>query len=93
MLPCSKTGAKIVYLNRQVLAALVGMPNRAETGLVLPWVRGDKPIGLSAVWCRTRQHAAVPDVRLHDLRHTFTSHVAARSETLPMIGKLLGHTK
>jgi site-specific recombinase XerC len=35
----------------------------------------------------------LPDIRLHDLRHTFTSHVAARSETLPMIGKLLGHAK
>jgi hypothetical protein len=40
MLPCSKTGAKIVYLNRQAQAALDGMPNRAETGLVLPSVRG-----------------------------------------------------
>jgi len=30
-------------------------------------------------------------VRLHDLRHNFASHAAAMSETLPMIGKLLGH--
>jgi len=32
-------------------------------------------------------------VRLHDLRHSFASHAAARSETLPMIGKLLGHSR
>ena len=31
------------------------------------------------------------DVRLHDLRHTFASHAAMQAETLPMIGKLLGH--
>ncbi len=31
--------------------------------------------------------------RLHDLRHSFASHAAARYETLPMIGKRLGHAK
>ncbi|WP_298288082.1 tyrosine-type recombinase/integrase, partial [Novosphingobium sp.] len=31
-------------------------------------------------------------VRLHDLRHSFASHAASMSETLPMIAKLIGHT-
>jgi integrase len=31
-------------------------------------------------------------VRLHDLRHTFASHAAMNKETLPMIGRLLGHS-
>ncbi len=31
-------------------------------------------------------------MRLHDLRHSFASHAAAKSETLSMISKLLGHT-
>ena len=30
-------------------------------------------------------------MRLHDLRHTFASHGAMNKETLPMIGRLLGH--
>ena len=38
-----------------------------------------------------RVEAGVADVRLHDLRHTFASHAAMTAETLPMIGKLLGH--
>jgi integrase len=38
-----------------------------------------------------REEAGLHSVRLHDLRHSFASHAAARSETLPMIGKLLGH--
>lgn len=42
-------------------------------------------------WERLRETAGLTGVRLHDLRHTFASHAAARSETLPMIGKLLGH--
>jgi integrase len=35
--------------------------------------------------------AGLRDFRLHDLRHTFASHAAKGRESLPMIGKLLGH--
>ena len=51
-------------------------------------VRDVKPF-----WLKVRAEANLPGVRLHDLRHSFASHAAARSETLPMIGKLLGHAK
>ncbi len=33
------------------------------------------------------------DVRIHDLRHTFASGAVTVGESLPMIGKLLGHTQ
>lgn len=39
-------------------------------------------------------HSAIPgdeDMRLHDCRHTFASWALALGETLPMIGRLLGH--
>ena len=39
------------------------------------------------------QGRARPDgVRIHDLRHSFSSRALALGEGLPMIGKLLGHT-
>lgn len=44
MLPDSKTGAKIIYLNRQAQAVLAAMPNQAESGLVFPSARGDKSV-------------------------------------------------
>jgi len=91
MLPDSKTGAKIVYLNRQAQAVLDAMPNKADTGLVFPSVRGDKPIALSPIWHEIRRHAALPDVRLHDLRHSFASIAIADGISLVVIGKLLGH--
>ena len=91
MLPDSKTGAKIVYLNRQAHAVLDAMPNKADTGLVFPSVRGDKPIVLSPIWHEIRRHAALPDVRLHDLRHSFASIAIADGISLVVIGKLLGH--
>jgi hypothetical protein len=33
------------------------------------------------------------DVRIHDLRHSFASGAVALGESMPMIGKLLGHTQ
>lgn len=36
---------------------------------------------------------ALTDVRIHDLRHTFASGAVTMGESLPMIGKLLGHTQ
>lgn len=35
----------------------------------------------------------LPDVRIHDLRHSYASGALALGEALPMIGKLLGHTQ
>ncbi len=37
--------------------------------------------------------ARIEDVRLHDLRHSFASGAVALGKSLPMIGKLLGHTQ
>jgi integrase len=36
---------------------------------------------------------SLADVRIHDLRHSFASGAVALGESLPMIGKLLGHTQ
>ena len=35
----------------------------------------------------------MPNLRLHDLRHSFASRALALGESLPMIGKLLGHSQ
>ena len=69
MLPDSKTGAKNIYLNSQAVAVLDAMPAHGATGLVFRDPRSDQSVQLGMIWPRIRQHAALPDVRLHDLRH------------------------
>ena len=44
-------------------------------------------------WRRIRKLAELPDVRIHDLRHTFASSGVALGQGLPIIGRLLGHTQ
>lgn len=60
----------------------------ASRGAVAHWVGTDK------LWRKVRSAAQLPDVRLHDLRHTFASlaiGAAGGGNSLAMIGKLLGH--
>ena len=42
-------------------------------------------------WHRVRKEAAIGDVRLHDLRHSYASVALAHGETVLTIGRLLGH--
>ena len=94
MLPDSKTGAKIIWLNSPALDVIDALPDRRSTGFVFPARQSEnRPLALDVPWTRIRKSAALPDVRLHDLRHSFASFAARQSETLPMIGKLLGHAR
>jgi integrase len=43
-------------------------------------------------WETLRRAADIPDVRTHDLRHSFASVLASQGNSLPIIGALLGHT-
>ena len=50
-------------------------------------------IELKRFWARMREVADIPDVRIHDLRHTFASLLVSGGASLEMIGKLLGHSQ
>jgi len=45
------------------------------------------------MWFRIGRRAGLAEVRLHDLRHTYASIGAGMGLSLPIIGKLLGHTQ
>ena len=92
MLPDSKTGAKIIWLNSPALDVIDALPDRRSTGFVFPARQSEnRPLALDVPWTRIRKRAALPDVRLHDLRHSFASVAIADGVPLSIIGKLLGH--
>jgi site-specific recombinase XerD len=67
---------------------------RADCRSVFPGdVEGQPVIELKRFWARMREQADIPDVRIHDLRHTFASLLVSGGASLEMIGKLLGHTQ
>ena len=49
--------------------------------------------GLQRYWVKIRKRAGLEDMRLHDCRHSFASRALALGESLPMIGRLLGHSQ
>ncbi len=46
---------------------------------------------IEVFWGMLRVEAGIEDVKLHDFRHNYASLAAKSSETLSMIGSLLGH--
>ena len=87
-----KAGPRTVWLSTPARTILDGIE---RTG---PWMfpspRGDRPLGehwLNRFWWEVRAEAGIPDVRLHDLRHTHASIALRQGETVLAIGRLLGH--
>ena len=90
----NKTGARTIPLSPEAVRVLAGLPRVAGN----PWVVSGTAAGvrmsdISPSWQVVRARAGLEDVRLHDLRHSFASRALALGESLPMIGKLLGHAR
>ena len=93
-LPESKTGQKVLYLNAPAMEVLATLPRVEGNPFVICGEReGAHLVNLEKPWRRIRARAGLDDVRIHDLRHSFASFGAAGGLSLPMIGKLLGHTQ
>ncbi|KAA0680280.1 site-specific integrase [Roseomonas genomospecies 6] len=90
--PDSKTGAKVVPLGAAALELLTEMHSEDSAGPVFP---GRSVTGSTTavwkVWDAARERAKLPDVRIHDLRHSFASVGASGGDSLVVIGALLGH--
>jgi integrase len=84
-----------VPLSEASCRLLAGMKDGAASEYLFPPPRGCTlhRIDIDDAWRALRQAADIPDVRLHDLRHTYASVLASSGMSLPIIGALLGHTK
>lgn len=93
-LPDSKSGAKVIYLSAPALSVLDHIDRHENNPYVIV---GREPlshlVNLRKPWARIRAKAGLDDFRLHDLRHSFASVGAGLGVSLPIIGKMLGHTQ
>lgn len=88
----SKTGAKVIPIGAPAVEVLVGVSSIEGSPFVFPASRGEGRFqGVERVWRKIRSDAAFPNLRLHDLRHSFASVGLARGDALPVIGAILGH--
>ena len=88
----SKTGPRTVWLSTPARDMLAGMPRTSRW--IFPSPRADMPVSLAMIqrfWQRVRSDAGLNDVRLHDARHTYASIAIIQGETVPIVGRLLGH--
>ncbi|WP_322895632.1 MULTISPECIES: tyrosine-type recombinase/integrase [unclassified Yoonia] len=85
-LPISDEAAAIVR-QRQLLVP------RGCTLLFPGDVPGQPVKEIRRFWARIQKEVEIPDVRIHDLRHTFASLLVSGGASLEMIGKLLGHSQ
>lgn len=90
-----KTGkGKDIVLSAPALAVFETLTRIKENPFVLPGTKDGKHlVNLSKPWGVIRKAAKLQDVRLHDLRHSFASVGAMSGASLPIIGKLLGHSQ
>ena len=90
----TKTGAQFRTVGAAVIEHLAQLPWRQSSPYVIPGrITGSHLVNLSKAWRRIRERAELDDVRIHDLRHTHASAAAGLGLSLPMIGKLLGHSQ
>ena len=69
-------------------------PEAMEVLAKLPRVLGGTITGIKdpkKLWDTIRTDAGCPDLRMHDLRHSFASAAISAGKSLPQIGELLGH--
>ena len=92
-LPDSKTGPRTVQLSPAAAEVLARAPRVEGNPHVVPGMRpGTRMCDLQRPWERIRKRAGLEGLRLHDCRHSFASRALALGESLPTIGKLLGHS-
>jgi integrase len=74
----------------QILAHL---PSRGVSEFVFPGDREGQPlVNPDDAWQRIRERAGLPDLRIHDLRHSFASFLINANVPISVVSKALGHS-
>lgn len=94
-IPMSKSGkARHVPLSEGTLAVLAQLPRWKDCPYVVPNPKSKKPyVTVFHSWDTARKQAGLPDVRMHDLRHSFASYLVNAGRSLYEVQKILGHAQ
>lgn len=92
-IPISKSGkARHIPINDGLLQLLESIP-RVKNHLFVNAQTG-KPFGtFFNSWNQARKRAGLPDVRVHDLRHSYASFLINNGRSLYEVQRLLGHSQ
>lgn len=82
-------------LSSVTIEILKDMKLDSESPYLFPGKIAEKPLQeIKKAWDTIRKRAgSLPDLRIHDLRHTHASHLVSSGLSLSIVGKLLGHTQ
>jgi integrase len=93
LVPLAKSGKpRSIALNVPAIELLRSIPRLDLNPYILPSpVTGEPSPSLFFPWQRIRTRAGMPDLRLHDLRHSFASFLVNNGVSLYVVQGLLGH--
>jgi len=93
LVPLSKSGKpRSIALNGSAVELLRAIQANSSSPYVFPSPTTGRPSpSLYFPWQRIRVRAGLPDLRLHDLRHSFASFLVNRGVSLYAVQGLLGH--
>ncbi len=94
-IPTSKNGkARHVPLSDDAVNVLQSMPRLDGCDYVVPNPKTLLPFtSVFNAWNTARRAAGVPDLRMHDLRHSAASNLVNAGQSLYVVGKVLGHSQ
>lgn len=94
LIPLSKSGKpRRVVISSVALNVLAELPRWDKCPYVVPNPTTLKPyITVQHHWNAARKKAGLPEVRMHDLRHSFASNLVNSGRSILEVSKLLGHS-
>lgn len=92
LLPSSKTGAKVLPIPPTAWEIISSLPRINEYCFPGRWGRGHI-VNVKDTWKRICEAGGISGWRIHDLRHAFASYAVNSGKSLPIIGKILGHSQ
>lgn len=93
LIPETKNGTpRYVPLSGQAIEVMGKLPRWEKCEWLIPNPKTRKPFNtIKRAWDTARKAAGMPELRLHDLRHSFCSSAVAAGVDLYTVGKIAGH--